>query len=95
MEGAAAIRSKREKRREDRYRNESPTPLDTLDVGAVKHEYGDRERERERERDYERNERTVRDRDRDLSSVSNESNGSLQQQRRSQDMIEYDKGRKR
>uniref|UniRef100_A0A1A9YUH8 THO complex subunit 2 n=1 Tax=Glossina morsitans morsitans TaxID=37546 RepID=A0A1A9YUH8_GLOMM len=91
VEGSAAIRSKREKRREDRYRNESPTPLDTLDVGAVKHEYGDRERERERERDYERNERTVRDRDRDLSSVSNESNGSLQQQRRSQDMIEYDK----
>ncbi|XP_065358666.1 THO complex subunit 2 [Calliphora vicina] len=90
---ASASRSKREKRREDRYRNESPS-METLENVSSKNDYDRGERET-RDRDYERNERRDRDRDRDLSSVSNESIGSLQPQRRSQDALEYEKDSKR
>lgn len=87
-------RSKRDKRREERYRHESspvdliePSTTSTLTSSNKNNEYdrGDRDN---RDRDYERNERG---RDRDLSSVSNESIGSMPQ-RRSQDVIEYEKG---
>ncbi|KAM7353453.1 THO complex subunit 2-like protein isoform 3-T3 [Cochliomyia hominivorax] len=90
---AATSRSKREKRREDRYRNESPS-MDAIESSSSKNDYERVERE-PRERDYDRGDRERRDRDRDLSSVSNESIGSLQQQRRSQDVLEYEKDSKR
>lgn len=78
-----STRSKRDKRRgEERYRLESPT-LEHIEVLEGKHEHHEYERERDRERE--------RERARDLSSVSNESNGSSMH-RRSQDIIEYDKG---
>lgn len=93
---SSSSRSKRDKRREERYRNESPVEIiETTPVplsSSSKNDYdrnvgNDRDT---RDRDYERNERA---RDRDLSSVSNESIGSMQQQqRRSQDVIEYEKG---
>ncbi|XP_058986277.1 THO complex subunit 2 [Musca domestica] len=96
---SSSSRSKRDKRREERYRNESPVEIiETTPVplsSSSKNDYdrnvgNDRDT---RDRDYERNERA---RDRDLSSVSNESIGSMQQQqRRSQDVIEYEKDSKR
>lgn len=79
-----STRSKRDKRRgEERYRLESPA-LEHIEVLEGKHEHHEYERERDRERE--------RERARDLSSVSNESNGSSMH-RRSQDIIEYDKGK--
>ncbi|XP_023304562.2 THO complex subunit 2 [Lucilia cuprina] len=94
MESSSTSRSKREKRREDRYRNESPSMENQESASSNKNDYDRSERDT-RDRDYERNERERRDRDRDLSSVSNESIGSLQQQRRSQDILEYEKDSKR
>lgn len=91
---SAATRLKREKRREERFRIESPS-MDAIDNVSSKNDYDRSERET-RDREYERNERERRDRerDRDLSSVSNESIGSLQQQqRRSQDVLDYEKGK--
>lgn len=88
---SSTSRSKREKRREDRYRNESPS-MEPAESGSSKNDYDRNERET-RDRDYERSDRERRDRDRDLSSVSNESIGSMQQQRRSQDVLDYEKGK--
>lgn len=88
---SSTSRLKREKRREDRYRNESPS-VEPLESVSSKIDYDRSERET-RDREYDRSERERRDRDRDLSSVSNESIGSLQQQRRSQDVLEYEKGK--
>ncbi|XP_013100949.2 THO complex subunit 2 [Stomoxys calcitrans] len=93
---ATSTRSKRDKRREERYRDsqsvEVVEPSAITTTSSNKNDY-DRGGDRDRDREYERNERG---RDRDLSSVSNESIGSMQQQqRRSQDVIEYEKDSKR
>ncbi|XP_075153160.1 THO complex subunit 2-like protein [Haematobia irritans] len=91
-------RSKRDKRREERYRDSQSVEvveasISTTTSSSNKNDY-DRNADRDRDREYERN--VDRARDRDLSSVSNESIGSMQQpQRRSQDVIEYEKDSKR
>lgn len=88
-------RSKRDKRREDRYRNDSPN----LDIAVFDGLINKLSYERDsRGNDYDRSERIRdrdRDRDRDLSSVSNDSNGSLHQQRRSQDIVDYERGKQK
>ncbi|KAH8271933.1 hypothetical protein KR044_011838, partial [Drosophila immigrans] len=84
---------KREKstRREERnHRHE----LETVDLVAVSSNTNSQQEQQHRHYDEYEGRQRERERDRDLSSVSNESNGSLQH-RRSHETIEYEKDSKR
>lgn len=97
-DGCETRSMKREKRREERYRNDSPA-IDITAFDGLINKLGYERDSRGGTGDYERSERTRdlerdrdRDRDRDLSSVSNDSSCSVHHQRRSQEIVEYERG---